>query len=170
MRIQHTSPISAIVIRKECRARSRIGCDRRQVFRRLALLIMHIVQWLRRNPKRFSGPPTRAAHSQYLRQPQLLRLPPVEHRRDDVRRQAGERQKPADVGVRDHAAGFGSASSPRCNCVHRISPRSGAGVRARASLPQRLAFEARTSATRYRRNLGNPGSSQASRSGGGFNL
>jgi hypothetical protein len=33
-------------------------------------------------------------------------------------------------------------------CVQRISPRSGAGVRARASLARRLAFEARTSCTR----------------------
>ena len=37
---------------------------------------------------------------QHLSQPQPLRLPPVQDRLHDVRRQAGERQEPADVGVR----------------------------------------------------------------------
>jgi hypothetical protein len=34
------------------------------------------------------------------------------------------------------------------HCMQRIKPLSGAGVRARASLPRRLAFAARTSWTR----------------------
>ena len=38
---------------------------------------------------------------QHLGQPQPLRLPPIEDRFHDVRRQAGERQEPADIGVRD---------------------------------------------------------------------
>jgi hypothetical protein len=37
----------------------------------------------------------------HLSQPQPLRLPPVEDGLDDVRREAGERQESADVGVGD---------------------------------------------------------------------
>jgi hypothetical protein len=39
--------------------------------------------------------------AQQLAEPQPLRLPPVQNRLDDVRRQAGERQEPADICVRD---------------------------------------------------------------------
>src|SRR5919106_1106628 len=45
--------------------------------------------------------PTTWSIPQQLSQPQPLRLPSVKHRLDEVRRQAGERQEPADVGVRD---------------------------------------------------------------------
>jgi hypothetical protein len=38
---------------------------------------------------------------EHLSQHQPLRLPPVENRLDEVRRQACERQKPADEGDRD---------------------------------------------------------------------
>ena len=38
---------------------------------------------------------------QHLRQPQPLRLPPIEDRLDDVWCEASERQEPADIGVRD---------------------------------------------------------------------
>ena len=38
---------------------------------------------------------------EHLSQHQPLRLPPVENRLDEVRRQACERQKPADVGDGD---------------------------------------------------------------------
>ena len=38
---------------------------------------------------------------QQLDEPQTLRLPPVEDRLHDVRRQASQRQEPADIGVRD---------------------------------------------------------------------
>jgi hypothetical protein len=39
--------------------------------------------------------------AQHLSQPESLRLSPIEERLDNVRRQTGQRQKPADVGVRD---------------------------------------------------------------------
>jgi hypothetical protein len=38
---------------------------------------------------------------QHLGQPQPLRLPPVKDRLHDIRRETGEREEPADVGVRD---------------------------------------------------------------------
>jgi hypothetical protein len=41
--------------------------------------------------------PTQRSVPQHLGEPEPLRLPPVEDRLDDVRREAGERQKPADV-------------------------------------------------------------------------
>ena len=47
------------------------------------------------------GVPGKRPIPEHLGQPQPLRLPPVEDRLDNVRRQAGERQEPADVGVRD---------------------------------------------------------------------
>jgi hypothetical protein len=55
----------------------------------------------------YSSQTSRAEHSckwsvpQHLRQPQPLRLPPVQDRFHNVGRQAGERQEPADIGVRD---------------------------------------------------------------------
>jgi hypothetical protein len=38
---------------------------------------------------------------QHLGKPESLRLPSVQDRFHDVRRETGERQKPADIGVRD---------------------------------------------------------------------
>src|SRR5919106_3512279 len=45
--------------------------------------------------------PTTWSIPQHLSQPQPLRLPSVKHRLDEVRRQAGEREQPAHIGVRD---------------------------------------------------------------------
>ena len=46
-------------------------------------------------------PPCTCNWKKHLSQPQPLRLPPIEDGLHNVRRQAGERQEPADVGVRD---------------------------------------------------------------------
>jgi hypothetical protein len=53
-----------------------------------------------RNPRLSAARPKRAPMPEPT-QPQPLRLPPVQDRLHDVGRQAGEREEPADVGVRD---------------------------------------------------------------------
>jgi hypothetical protein len=47
------------------------------------------------------GVPGKRSIPEHIGKPQLLRLPSIEDRFHDVRRQAGERQEPADVSVRD---------------------------------------------------------------------
>jgi hypothetical protein len=47
------------------------------------------------------GVPGKRSIPEHIGKPQLLRLPSVEDRFDDVQREAGKRQDPADVGVRD---------------------------------------------------------------------
>ena len=42
--------------------------------------------------------PSQRPIPQHLSQPEPLRLPAVENRLDDIRREAGERQEPTDVG------------------------------------------------------------------------
>jgi hypothetical protein len=60
---------------------------------------------------------------QHLRKPEALRLPPIEDLLHDFRREAGERQQPADVGVGDalllrkvgDRLGLTALDSPRWN-------------------------------------------------------
>jgi hypothetical protein len=66
---------------------------------------------------------------QQLRQPQPLRLPPVEDRLDEVGREAGERQQAADVGEGDALVLGEVGDRRRLNALDLAPPEVGADER-----------------------------------------
>jgi hypothetical protein len=87
-----------------------------------------------RAPKRFSVPPMPAGRSPVSREPEPLRLPPVEYGLNNIRCDAGERQEPADIGV--HAALLLCEIRNR-SCLPALDPPT-PPMRAHERLDQRL--------------------------------
>ena len=86
-------------------AGSRIASSEGKVFDCAGRLVAHgpetcLISTVR-SARGAAAPPTHRPNPQHVSEPQPLRLPAVEDRLDNVWRQAGERQEPADVGVRD---------------------------------------------------------------------